>query len=112
MDDVLTCVKPVLQLDACHRKGVWGGTLYYITVTSACQDIFPIAFGMTAENECEDSWRYILEKLKEACPVLSSYTGPCHEEDAAEGEDATEGEDEEETQDNTKKKSVWCNWRP
>ena len=53
MNELLKAVKPVLQMDACHRKGIWGGTLYYITVLSASQDIYPVAFGLTSDNESE-----------------------------------------------------------
>ena len=86
MDDILRLVKPVIQLDVCHKLGAWGGTLFLITVYSACQDVYPIAMGLTAENESEATWRYVLEHLRQACPVLSEFQGPCRDELATEND--------------------------
>ena len=86
MDEILHIVKPVIQLDACHKFGIWGGTLFLVTVFSGCQDVYPIAMALTAENESERTWRYVLEHLREACPVLSEFDGPCHEELAGQDE--------------------------
>ena len=70
MNSSLQNAVPVLMVDACHRHDPYKGTLYYITVYSTCRDIYPVAFGITSRNECEESWRYILERLCLACPIL------------------------------------------
>ena len=53
----LRFVRPVLSLDAAHMKTTGGGgTLYIASVTSACNDIFPVAIALTVDNENKGRW--------------------------------------------------------
>lgn len=70
MKNSIMCVRPVISLDACHLKGKDRGTLYIATVKSAMDNVFPIAFGITAENEGTSGWNYFLQNLKTALPCL------------------------------------------
>jgi len=60
-----------MSLDAAHMKTTGGGgTLYIASVTSACNDIFPVAIALMVENENKDGWLWFLNNLKSGIPVL------------------------------------------
>lgn len=71
MKIAILCVRPIISLDACHLKGQNKGTLYIATVKSAMDNIFPIAFGITSENEGTSGWIYFLNNLKIALPDVA-----------------------------------------
>ena len=72
MNSKLQYVRPMISLDAAHLKSYWKGTLYIATVQSAMNEIFPIAIGISYDNEGSEGWKYFLRLLKESCPILSA----------------------------------------
>ncbi len=70
MNNKLRYVRPVLSLDAAHLSSDVKGTLYLATVLSGNNEILPIAFGMTEDNENKEGWLFFLRNLKKACPML------------------------------------------
>jgi hypothetical protein len=70
MDEAIRFVRPVMSLDAAHLKSKWKGTLYIASVKSACDEIFPVAFAITDDNENSDGWEWFLENLRSSLPTL------------------------------------------
>jgi MULE transposase domain/SWIM zinc finger len=70
MNRALKFVRPVVSLDAAHLRSRYKGTLYVATVLTGCNDIFPIGFMISAGNEDGDTWKKMLQLLKEACPII------------------------------------------
>lgn len=68
--------------------------MYVATVKTGCDDIYPVAVAVTADNENTEGWRWFLENLKEACPIL--VTGPPKDEEENEEQVRTEEEQVEE----------------
>jgi hypothetical protein len=60
-----------MSLDAAHMKSCLGGTLYIATVKTACDEIFPVAFAITHQNEDLEGWIWFLRNLRQALPVLT-----------------------------------------
>jgi hypothetical protein len=58
-------------LDAAHLGSTYKGNLYVASVLSGCNDVFPIGFMKSTENENGDTWQKMLCLLKEACPIVS-----------------------------------------
>jgi hypothetical protein len=71
MQESLRFVRPVMSLDAAHMKSCLGGTLYIATVKTACDEIFPVAFAITHQNEDLEGWIWFLRNLRQALPVLT-----------------------------------------
>ena len=73
MNKKLPYVRPVMSLDAwCHLRGKHKGTLYIATVMSAVNEVYPVAFGITKENESILGWVYFLENLEDGCSILTT----------------------------------------
>jgi MULE transposase domain len=72
MNTTLEYVVPVISLDACHLKGERKGTLYLATAQSGSHEIYTIAVGISADNECKEEWDYFLMNLKLALPILGT----------------------------------------
>ncbi|XP_022861868.1 uncharacterized protein LOC111382194 [Olea europaea var. sylvestris] len=73
--------RPVIVVDGTYLNGHYGGTLFTACTQDANNDIFVLAFGV-GDNENDKSWRWFLEKLKNAyghreglCFNLKSYYG-------------------------------------
>jgi hypothetical protein len=65
MNWAINYVRPVVSLDACHLKyDQRYGTLYVCTVKSALDEIFPVAFGLSGDNENYKEWQWFLNLLK------------------------------------------------
>lgn len=81
MNNAIVCSRPVISLDACHLSGKWKGTLLLAVIKTPLDELFPIAFCITADNEDLDSWLYFLQNLKKACPAitLDHYRKRCEE---------------------------------
>ena len=47
-----------------------GGTLFVASVKTPCNKIYPVAIGLMDANESCDTWTWMLQSLKEACPML------------------------------------------
>jgi hypothetical protein len=71
MQSKLCFVRPVISLDACHLRSKAKGTLYTATVLSAANEIYPIAFAITKDNENHDGWTFFLENLKQNCSIIT-----------------------------------------
>jgi hypothetical protein len=71
MNRALKFVRPVVSLDAAHLRSKYKGTLYVASVLTGCNDIFPIGFMISAGNEDGDTWKTMLQLLKEACPIIN-----------------------------------------
>ncbi|XP_022861119.1 uncharacterized protein LOC111381558 [Olea europaea var. sylvestris] len=56
--------RPVI-VDGTYLTGHYGGTLFIACIQDANNSIFVLAFGV-GDNENDNSWRWFLEKLKEA----------------------------------------------
>ena len=63
MNNAIVCSRPVISLDACHLSGKWKGTLLLAVLKTPLDELFPIAFCITADNEDLDSWLYFLQNL-------------------------------------------------
>jgi hypothetical protein len=71
MHEAVKFVRPVMSLDAAHLKSQWKGILYVASVKSACDEIFPVAFAITGQNENESGWKWFLQLLSSSLPVLT-----------------------------------------
>ncbi len=72
MNNKLRYVRPVVSLDASHLTSELQGTLYVAAIKSGNNEVLPIAIGMTIANENFSGWKYFLEALKKACPMLTA----------------------------------------
>jgi hypothetical protein len=54
---------PVIPLDACHLKRERKGTLYLASALLGIHEIYTIALGISAANECKEEWDYFLKNL-------------------------------------------------
>ena len=70
MNAKLRYVRPLMSLDATHLRSIWKGTLYIASVKTGMDEIFPVAFAITLDNENNEGWNYFCEHLKKACPTL------------------------------------------
>ena len=70
MNNKLRHVRPVMSLDATHLRSVWKGTLFIASVKTGMDEIFPIAFSITTDNENYEGWKYFCQHLQKACPTL------------------------------------------
>ncbi|XP_022872040.1 uncharacterized protein LOC111391125 [Olea europaea var. sylvestris] len=57
--------RPVIVVDGTYLNGHCGGTLFTVCTQDASNSIFVLTFGV-GDNENDNSWRWFLEKLKEA----------------------------------------------
>ena len=71
MNGKLRYVRPMVSLDATHLKSLWKGTLDIASVKTGMDEIFPIAFSITLDNENHEGWAYFCQHLKKACPTLN-----------------------------------------
>ena len=46
MNKILSKVRPVISLDACHLKSIWGETVFMAVVKSAMDEIIPVAMSI------------------------------------------------------------------
>jgi hypothetical protein len=65
------CAQPVILLDTSHLKSVYKGTLYIASVLSGANEVYPIGFLISCDNENKETWTTFLTKLQEACPIIS-----------------------------------------
>ncbi|KAG7344893.1 MULE transposase domain containing protein [Nitzschia inconspicua] len=63
-------VRPVLSLDGAHLLSKWKGTLYIASVQTACSNIYPVSFAIMKDGEDAEGWKWFLELLVEAIPLL------------------------------------------
>ena len=72
MNAKLQHVRPVMSIDATFIKDgdKPNCTLYIGTVLSANNDLVPVAFALTRENENFEGWKMFLNNLKRSCPIL------------------------------------------
>jgi uncharacterized protein Veg len=71
MNRILQYVRPVISLDAAHLKSVYKGTIYIASVLSGANEVYPIGFLISCDNENKETWSTFLTKLHEACPIIS-----------------------------------------
>ena len=64
-------VRPVVSIDATFLKNT-KGTLYMATALSANNELFPLAFAITNDNENTEGWKLFLSNLKKNCPILAT----------------------------------------
>ncbi|XP_060960983.1 uncharacterized protein LOC133031490 [Cannabis sativa] len=57
--------RPVISIDGTFLKTRFGGTILVAVAYDANNQLFPIAFAIV-DSENHDSWKYFLQKLKEA----------------------------------------------
>ena len=73
MNAKLHHVRPVISIDATFMKEdthkQW--TLYMATVLSANNELVPVAFAITRENENIEGWKMFLRNLNKGCPIIS-----------------------------------------
>ena len=84
MNDTLQFVRPVVLLDAAHLRSEYKGTLYFASVLSGNNDVFPIGVLISSGNEDSATWTKMLTLLKKASPMLIAEQGL----DEHQGEDA------------------------
>lgn len=72
MNRSLQYVRPIMSLDAAHMKSRLGGTLYFASVQTPMNDLYPIAVALTAKNESQETWTWFCQHLLQACPFLIS----------------------------------------
>lgn len=60
--EFLTGCTPVIFVDACHLKGLYGGQLFCAIVKNANDDIFPMSYTV-CENKYTTSWLWFLDML-------------------------------------------------
>jgi hypothetical protein len=70
MNKTMMHVRPVMSLDACHLRSKWKGTLFVASVKTTCDDIYPVAFAITKDNENEAGWTWFLEQLRSSIKCL------------------------------------------
>jgi hypothetical protein len=70
MNKTMMHVRPVMSLDACHLRSKWKGTLYVASVKTTCENIYPVAFAITKDNENEAGWTWFLEQLRSSIKCL------------------------------------------
>lgn len=70
MKSSMRYVRPVMSLDAAHMKSEWKGVLYVASVKTACDEIYPVAIGITRDNENEEGWTWFLGLLHSAIEIL------------------------------------------
>ncbi|KAG7365455.1 MULE transposase domain containing protein [Nitzschia inconspicua] len=63
-------VMPILSLDGAHLLSKWKGTLYIASVQTACSNIYPVSFAITKDGEDAEGWKWFLELLVQAIPLL------------------------------------------
>ncbi|KAL5545405.1 hypothetical protein UlMin_005092 [Ulmus minor] len=56
--------RPVINIDATHLKGKYGGVLFTTVCHDANQQIFPLAFGV-GDSENEAAWTWFLKRVKD-----------------------------------------------
>jgi hypothetical protein len=56
MNSNLRSVRPVMSLDAAHLRSKWKGTLFIASVKTALDEIYPVAIGISSENEDYKGW--------------------------------------------------------
>jgi hypothetical protein len=85
MNNTLQFVRPVVLLDAAHLRSEYKGTLYFASVLSGNNDVFPIGVLISSGNEDRATWTKMLTLFKEASPILIAEQGldKHHGEDAA-----------------------------
>ena len=57
-------IRPIISLDGCHLKGVYGGQLLSAVRRDGNDNLFPIAMAVV-EAETKDSWTWFLMELTE-----------------------------------------------
>ena len=72
METILSNVKEVVSLDACHIKHRSGGIIYTAMVETSTRAILPIGFGISEGNENYNNWLWFMIHLSYACPSLVS----------------------------------------
>jgi hypothetical protein len=58
MNSKIRHVRPVMSMDGAHLRSEWKGTLYIATVMTGLNEIIPIAYCITAENENYEGWLF------------------------------------------------------
>ncbi len=75
MNAKLHHVRPILSIDATFLKEENNKpkcTLYIATALSANNELVPIAFALTRDNENTEGWTMFLRNLNTGCPILSA----------------------------------------
>ena len=70
MKTTMMYVRPVMSLDAAHLKSEWKGILYVASVKTAGDRLYPVAIGITQDNENENGWSWFLELLRSSIDCL------------------------------------------
>ena len=74
MNAKLHHVRPIISIDATFMKEdtdkQW--TLYMATVLSANNELVPVAFAITKNNENFAGWNMFLQNLHRDCPIISA----------------------------------------
>jgi hypothetical protein len=72
MNTKLQHVCPVISIDATFLKEGEKAkcTLYIATALSANNELVPVAFALTRDNENTEGWTMFLNNLKRSCPIL------------------------------------------
>ena len=70
MKSTMMHVRPVMSLDAAHLKSEWKGILYVASVKTAGDKLYPVAIGITQENENESGWSWFLELVRSSIECL------------------------------------------
>ena len=56
--------RPVIVVDGTFMKSLYGGTLFTASTMDACNNIFPLAFGV-GDSENDEAWHWFFTKLRE-----------------------------------------------
>ena len=77
------CCRPIIGLDGCHLKGVYGGQLLSAVGRDGNNNLFPISLAVV-EAETKDSWTWFLieltEDIKAQEKMKSSWISDRHKE--------------------------------
>ena len=63
MNQSVSFVRPVVSLDDAHLKGVHKGTMYFESVMSGANNVYPIAFMLASGNDDGGTWTSFLALL-------------------------------------------------
>ena len=68
--------RPIIGLDGCHLKGVYGGQLLSAVGRDGNDNLFPIAMAVV-EAETKDSWTWFLMELTEDIKAQEKMKSSC-----------------------------------